>query len=60
MTTVAQLIAKLQTLDPKLDVMVLHSYSRNWAVHTEFINLDISNYSDSFEVLGTTLYIGGD
>jgi len=48
MATVKQLIEKLQTLNPDLQVRVLTNFPSEHSTAGEWIDLDIKNYSDNF------------
>lgn len=50
MTTVKQLIEKLQTLDPDLHVRVLAERTHGYSTTTKWVELDLGEYSDNFWV----------
>lgn len=58
MVTVKQLIEKLQTLNPDLQVRVLTGFTHEYSSTTEWVDLDIRNYSDNFYARDKYLDLG--
>ena len=64
MTTVRELIEKLQTLDPEMEVKVVAEYV-GWGYSSghdsqayEFVDLDLAEHSETFGVYKGQLYLG--
>lgn len=60
MTTVRQLKAYLETLNPETKVEVVEVYSGSWCQESRNAALDLGEYSDNCNVYGDTLYLGKD